>query len=620
MATPDQPHGSPEDIAKASKPAKVQSGIDTREKHGQVIHILKDPQFGLAELLKGKETLSPQEAASIWSGENLQMLQGFPVEGTPEQKQAYLAEHSDFQNLIEQTRQILSTKAQSTGKANGEDNADLDAALTEELESATGPGKLEKADLTESPETRKARISEFVTGNFPECPPEHLDAATGACTSYENENRELFEDPTFKVSKEDVGDLKPEIDKVIKIENNKKVIAEATKKKNTAEAVIVREEAGDRQDKVKIKVEDGKTPKLERQVGQAKEEAENAETEADEREDTADQVKKDQETIEKKYPALLKKGQVAALQELIGMVKSPEVKQRLQGIISTIGRLKNVVPGKQAQLDQIFNSTPLNLSSGSVTGAFSTFLPKLHASQHFTEEEKHAIHAALHHSPKTSMDAQAALRQGRGYQTDPETGEKIPLKYDKDHPLHLEGGGEMYEETNGSVIVQVGEWKKEIDGAILPSDLTRWVSFGKDQQDFQTAGVENFMGYRFGIHEPDKYLKKFQHIKNSLLGGARGLEGTYASHNDSHRYMHTVKFLSSFGENSVKVNENTMAKSMKGLGLTPKGILEADSAVLKEIGAFFQQTPTAHGEEAYAALQKRLIDKGLFDPIIAHAE
>ena len=619
-AHPDQPHQSPEGNSdKPKKPGK--SVAQTAAEHKKSISLEQSHRTeeaaskAEAEIAENIELpwdylgFAPKnEATKNQLVDALLIMQTKKQRDNPEYKVA----DTPTKDVGELRQELLDTGFTPISETGGTEKP-------KPADSEVADSNLDKS--TESPEQRKARLSNFVTTNFPDCPPEHLDAATNSCTSYEDENRELFEDPEFRVSEEDVADLQPEMVKLIGAEKNDETIAtnakaiQAAEKNVAAKAETVkREEAGDKQDKAKIKTEKAKTPKL-------KEEVDGAENRLDEELSEEALKKKDQETIQKNYDRLRgEKGQVAALQELIGMVKSPEVKQRLQGIISTIGRLKNVVPGKQAQLDEILNSTPLALNSGSVIGAFSPFLPKLHASPHFTEEEKHAIHAALHHHPKTSMDAQAALRQGCGYETDPETGEKIPLKYDKDHPLELEGGGQLYEEPDGSVVVQVGDWKKEIEGGIRPSDLTRWVSFGKDQQEFQTAGVENFMGYRFGIHEPDKYLKKFQNIKNSVLGGARGLEGTYASHNDSHRYMHIVKFMSSFGESPVKVNENTMVKSMKGIGLPPKGILEADSAVLKEIGAFFQETPTAHGEEAYKALQKRLINKGLIDPNLANTD
>ena len=614
-AHPDQLHQSPEGNSdKPKKPGK--SLATTAAEHKKSIH--------LESSHRAKEAASKAEAEIA---ENIELpwdYLGFTPKNEATKNQLVDAllklqtekqkDNPDYKvadtptNDVAQLRQELLDKGFTPKPETG----DVEKPKSTDNDGDIADGNLDKS--TETPEQRKVRLTQFVTAKFPECPPESHPAAVGECVDYEDQARE-FLDPAYKLSDEDVADLKPKIEKVAIIEANNKVIVAA---KAQVTSVQETEEANDQKIEkrdTEIKTEEAKTPKLTR-------DAEEAETVADISEEADDLAKQDKETIKDNYRELLNSGigQVAALQELIGMVKSPEVKQRLQGIISTIGRLKNIVPGKQAQLDEILNSTPLALNSGSVIGAFSTFLPKLHASPHFTEEEKHAIHAALHHSPKTSLDAKAALRQGRGYETDPETGEKIPLKYDKGHPLHLEGGGEMYEEADGSIIVQVGDWKKEIDGAILPRDLTSWVSFGKDQNDFKTAGVENFMGYRFGIHEPDKYLKKFQHIKNSLLGGARGLEGTYASHNDSHRYMHIVKFMSSFGESPVKVNENTMAKSMKGIGLPPKGILEADSAVLKEIGAFFQESPTAHGEETYKALQKRLIDKGLVDPNLANAE
>ena len=153
MPTPlDRPHSTPE--KKATKPSGVATqdmAIDTPQMHQQVINILKDPQFGMADLLQGKETLGPQDVTVIWRGENLKMLQNFPLKGTANQKEAYLKQHPKLMGLVNQTRQILAVQARKKDKPDQEINPDdvlaADLQQMDAPEDKSSPETLDESDL-----------------------------------------------------------------------------------------------------------------------------------------------------------------------------------------------------------------------------------------------------------------------------------------------------------------------------------------------------------------------------------------------------------------------------------------------------------------------------------------
>ncbi len=633
-------------------------GLNNPEDHRHVIQILQDPAFGLQNYLQGMDTLSPQEVAKIWNGENLTMLRGFPTKGTPDEKNAYLAENPNLQSLIDQTRQILSKRAEDEKARNPEPTEDLDAALAQDLDGVADPDKPDANEAAETPDQRNKRLENYVAEYFKEeCPAEFRNEAAGVCMAYETELRETFEEPELELTEEDIADVKPQVINAVTTAKREKTVTDlettAAEIPKAKEAEIARSEQIDARVKAatgtdlglsqglnnpglkpadidsKISTVDTATAKARDENEYLKKKKEDKIEQRDQEKvkdqnlkEKAEEVSDDEKILAKEYDRLLDSGigQAATLKQLMGMVKSPEVKARLQNFLNMVGQLQTVLPVKSGIVTKYLNASKLNLGSTSVVAAFAPFIAQIDAAPDLTDEDKDTIRKALHHQPNNSRDAQSAILQGRGVETDPETGKVTKLPYDKDHPLELEGGGVMYSDNGALVVATEDGWTYRVDGGILPGDLTRIVSFGKDQHKFKSAGIEDFMGFKFGLHKPEKHLKQFQDIKNQLLGGSRGLEGTYASERDSHRYMHIVKFISHFGESPVKVNEGTMAKSMKGLGLTPQGILEVDNAVLKEIGAFFQESPTAHGEESYKVLQKRLIDKGLIDSSLAHTE
>lgn len=458
-ATPDQPHNTPDKTPKPSGVATQDAGIDSREMHQEVIGILKDPQFGLGDFLKGKETLSPQEVTKIWRGENLKMLKAFPVDGTGAEKQDYLKKHQNLKGLIDQTRQILSEQAKSKNKVDT-DQTDLDAVLKTDLQGVSNSNTPEKDGSTpETPEARKARLGKFIETHFSDiCPPEFQDATTGRCIRFEDQYRKLFDEENLQLSEEDVAepDLKKEIKLAVSEARNDKVIA--TRTKTEADKATTAETQNARIANVKANVdqEKAKTPNL-------KVVAEKAETQAEGKEIEANSVAGDQKIIKENYPHPLKEqhgGSIGALRALVGMVKSPKTKEKIKSILATISAILNAIPGKSAVITRMIDHSDINLSASSPIQMLAGFLADADKSDELTDEDKTKIRQILHKQIdiKSGTDMKKALDQGRGVKTitdkDGNTHTEI-IKYDEDHPAEIQPGQYIYTAENGDKILKI---------------------------------------------------------------------------------------------------------------------------------------------------------------------
>ena len=464
--------------------------------------------------------------------------------------------------------------------------------------------------VSETPDQRNSRIRDkFLNPNFPECPPEAENSAVAECVGYEDIARE-FNGADYALSKIDLPDLKPVIDELIKQapirsekEETKDEIAAATEKKGTDEVVVTTNDTRIDDRKTEVKVESDKTPKL-------KGNAEKAET-------TAAEAESDLQTIKENYLDLKSKhGSIRAVEALIGMMKSPKMRGKLNRIMSVIGALQNAIPGKSEIVNQMLNGANLNLGSESMVGVFSDFVTQVDASSEFTDEEKGKIHKALHssHHVTGSAEAKDALKQGRGTVTDPETGETKTLTYDKDHKLEAKGNTFYHYGDNGEIVVSTKDgWEKSIDPNTPHSHLRMWTVYASVRATYTENGFEKYGNYSFDKNRPEPFLKKFNQVSNDLLGGSRGLDSTFYSEGELEKLVRINKFIAHKGEIPVKADESRMSESYKELGVNSGNILDADPRILKEVGSFFQENPSAHGEKFFEELKKRLVEKGLIN-------
>ncbi len=469
-------------------------------------------------------------------------------------------------------------------------------------------------------QARLAEITPWIAENLPDCQPHEL-AAQG-CLKMEREAQEL--DETYQITSEQPENIRPDVElfltengnetevdqKLVKIAEKKETI---TTNKTEAAALQSQEVEKDRTiddgeqeiatTDAKIVAERTKTPKLQK---------------AAEKEHSAEATKNaDFQIIKANYPEPLKSehgGNIGALNALKGLVRSPEMKVRLDKVIGMISTLQNTVPGKSEVVTKLLNSAHLNLGSASMIGVFSDFITHVDNSSEFTDEEKSKIHKVLHSSRHVTGSAEAkdALKQGRGTVTDPETGETKTLSYDENHKLEGKGGVFFHSGPNGEIIISTKNgWSETLPPGTTLSELRLRSHFAGPRSTYLQNGFEHYLGYDFKLHPPRPYQKKFEQITNALLGGSRGLDATFYSEGELHKLIHINKFISHFGETPIKANESVMNQSLKALGADPKSPLEVNLAVYKEIGSFFQETPSAHGEESFEQLRKRLAEKGL---------
>ena len=557
MATPDQAHGSPEDASnKAKLPKKsVEQSIAEQSKMAALSHKLESSH----------RSTEAQSKAKLEIAENIEL---------PWDYLGMEPKNEDTKNQLVDILYAHQLEAQKTDpeyRIVDTPDADLPKLKQEVVTPQFKPGAsvvadektrnpdTEKADpeTAETPDQRNTRLRGFVKDQFSEaeCPPEFRDAAAGACESYEDENRELFEEPDFTVTAEDVADLKPEIEKVVEIENNKQAIAAATKKKDTAETVIVHEEAGDRQDKAKIKVEDNKTPKLEDATERAEKQKER-----DEKQDSADQ--QDLQTIKENYLDLKSKhGSIGAVEALIGMMKSPKMRGRLNRVLGVMEALQNAIPGKREVTTRLLNQSNLNLGGGSITQVFASFAASVNQSDAYTDEEKKHIHGVLGTQAKvgfnhTVSDMDKSLDRKRKVY-DPETGEVIGeepafegeengLEVREDVIIYTEHGHRYMKNTRTGQVAHLGAGigEQKHTEAIL--------NFWGAQPELLDKGVERIWNFPLNREEvpTNRQLHNFTHYQQLLEGGARELDATVQRDGEQDNFGTNYLFISQLGEKS----------------------------------------------------------------------
>ena len=467
---------------------------------------------------------------------------------------------------------------------------------------------LSELEQTESLDARKIRLAKFVSNNFPECPPENIAAATKECILYEDDTREFLEEPDFRIAEEDIPDLKPKINKIATIDTNEQKVASKTEKKDTKDQVIVREEAGDRQDKVIIQSVEAKTPKLKKDANSA--EAKESET------------KSDQILVKENYPEPLKSekgGSIGAIEALMGMVKSPKVRARLNRILGVFGALQNTIPGKSKITTRLLNASNLNLGDGSITSVFAHFTTSVDHSSEYTKEEKAKIHATLKGEATIGFNATVSDMDRNLGKTrkiyDQETGKIIgeePAFEGEEHGLEVRDGVIVYTEHGEKYMknLNTGDVAYLAANAGSVGHTRSILNYWGGQTPLLDKGVEVIWGWNLKnqrIPKPSQ-LENFEHYQQLLEGGSRGLspevQGDLEQINFGRKYL----FISQNGNTSpFASNQDQMDKSLANLGVEIDGSMKiCNEEILKEIGNYLNQKTYSSGQGAYNALQQHL--------------
>lgn len=317
--------------------------------------------------------------------------------------------------------------------------------------STEGQGEVPN-DGNESAETENARterLNAYVTEHFPDCPPALHDNASQVCLSYEDESRELFEEPDLKISDDDVAELKPEIDRITTISKNDEAIVQAEANVATAEATVEPQEAEKVQNTEAIANENAQTDALNAKV--------------QERTDKLEEVDADLSTVKQlqaRFDELrAEKGTIGALQTLLGPdgVKTSEMKAIVNRVLATATALTQALPGKSEVVTRILDSSSIDLGAKSPVQVFAGFLAAADKSNELTDDEKAQIRQVLHKQAdiKSGSDIAKVLKDGRGVKTTTDKDGNIiteTIKYDRENPAEIQPGQHLFEENGKSVL------------------------------------------------------------------------------------------------------------------------------------------------------------------------
>ena len=494
-------------------------------------------------------------------------------------------------------------------------------AAKEAVQKGNPEAILSELEGNESQDVRKSRLAKFVSDNFPNCLPENMNAATTECLDYEDQARE-FLDPAYQITSKDIADLKPKIAKLAIVETNRTdiqdnadKIADATEKKDAKDQVIVQEKAGDRQDKVKINSAEIKSNKLE--VGNTK-----LDKKLDRELSKEEQKKSDLKLIKENYPEPLKSekgGSIGAIEALMGMVKSPKVRARLNRILGVIGALQNAIPGKAKITTKLLNASNLNLNAGSITSIFAHFATSVDHSSEYTNEEKTKIHATLKGEASVGFNATVGDMDRSLDKTrkiyDQETGKVIgeePAFEGEENGLEVRDGVIIYTDHGQKYMknLNTGETAHLASGAAQQGHTQAILDYWGSQEPLLEKGVEKIWGHslkRPGIPTAQQ-LHNFQHYQQLLEGGRRNLDPTVQRNQEQDQFGTKYLFIAQFGETSpYGHSQEQQDKSLANLGIKTDGRMTINNPeILEEIGNWLNQNPHVSGKGSYNALQQHL--------------
>lgn len=466
-------------------------------------------------------------------------------------------------------------------------------------------------------EIRLTEILPWVTDKLSDCEPH--DLAAEACLQMEKDEHEAG-DFLYRVTDENPDDIRSDVQEIIAETNNRQKIAtlaQDTKKKDTA---IARKEAGIKEDKRSIDVEKAKTPTLMRA-------AKRRETIANLRQEKEAATKADQRIIEENYPEPLMSehgGSIGAIEALMGMVKSPATRARLNNVLRTVTALQKAVPGKADLITGFIDRSNLNLGAESMVAVFADFTAHVDSSDEFTEEEKTKIHKTIG-SVQTgdnatisdmseNLDRKTVVFDEDGNPVETED----PAFEGEENGLEVRDGIVVYVENGEKIMknLQTGQFA-ELDASLGGVEHTRaLMEFWQSQNSLLAVGVENAWGLPLAKEHRQytiKELHQFQRYMQLLQGGARGLSPVVQRDHEQNRFAKNFLIVSQRGNAAPFTHsQQEMEQSRADLGLEERLDSARNENILEAIGNFLNAPANSGltGEDLYLQLQKHL--HGLF--------
>ncbi len=266
----------------------------------------------------------------------------------------------------------------------------------------------------ETPSERTDRLGEFVELHLAEvCPPEYRATGIARCQNFEDQYRELFEEPDLQLGEEDAADpdLRREVENAAITAANDEAIAVRTGEAEDRETAIATNDADvipasqTRRAELEAAHPNIDVPATEAERASAlaaetartnrlhdRDMATSAETagELQQEEGIAEDLDSVRELQANFNELKAEHGTIGALQMLLegeNAVQSPEMRTIVQRAISTARALVSALPGREADISRLLDQSGLNLGAASQAEVFASLFSAAEASDEFSDED-----------------------------------------------------------------------------------------------------------------------------------------------------------------------------------------------------------------------------------------
>lgn len=465
---------------------------------------------------------------------------------------------------------------------------DADAMLDGELAALEGG--------VETPAERTARLGQFVEQHLAEvCPPAYRDTGIARCQFFEDQYRELFEEPDLRLTDEDAEDpeLIGEIEDAVTEAANDETITSLTDDRDELQSTAERQET---------EVQPANAAAIDRQA--VANEAEQLGLAADEIENAT--ISEDLATIEDVQARFAElraaHGTVGALQMLLegeNALQNPEMRAIVQRAISTARSLMSAIPGKEAAIGRLLDQSGLNLAAGSQMDMFAGLLSAAEASEDFTDEEVEQLRTVL-------AGRDADIRTGTDFENSmsetilDEDGNEIPA-HTADEPLDFGVGLEGFTSDDGEtqymratpehghgVTLDVTNLSPE-EKAVLASFLDTWRLTEDAGASEWLLSLTQYDLHGQNVVDPLRLIEAAQ-VVNAVYGGFAGYNGEVLRAPEQIGMIQWQAQLASPKGDAARGDRNSTmtASAMFGLGIQDEnGNLDLD--MLREFGEYSRE-------------------------------
>lgn len=467
----------------------------------------------------------------------------------------------------------------------------------------------------ESPSERATRLGGFVERHFRgEYSVENAVLAVEECTLFENDCRELFEEPNLELGDEDAADpgLRERIENFTTIAANDETIATRTGEVEDRETAVATNDAEI------IPASETRRAELEAahpNINVPATEAERAATLAAETArtnvlqdrdvavsvETAGELQQEEGIAEDLYSVRelqanfnelkAEHGTIGALQMLLeggNAVQSPEMRTIVRRAIGTAQALVSTIPGKEAELGRLLDQTGINLAAGSQVEAFASLFTAAEASDEFTDEEVEqlrAVVAGVDADIKTGTDFENAMNET----VLDDDGNEVPA-HTESEPLQFGVGLDGFTSDDGetqymratpehghAITLDVTNLSPE-EKAVLSSYLDTWRMTEDAGESEWLLSLTQYDLRGQSIVDPIKLIEAAQ-VVNAIYGGFAGYNGEVLRGEQQVGMIRWQAQLRSPKGDAARSDRNTemTASAMQGLGIqTEDGRLDLD--------------------------------------------